>query len=71
MRYLTLPLAAAGAAGALLLAPAASAAPQCIKTGPTTTQCETAGHTQITTSPPAMNNNTWWPYGGYAVGFPW
>jgi hypothetical protein len=71
MRYLTMALAATGVAGTLLVAPAATAAPQCTQTGPTTTQCETPGHSQITTSPPVMNNNAWWPYGGYAVGFPW
>lgn len=68
---LTALLAATGMAGALLLAPTAAAAPQCTRTTPTTTQCETPGHSQITTSPPAMTNNAWWPYGGYVVGFPW
>ncbi|GLP73861.1 hypothetical protein TUM20983_09710 [Mycobacterium antarcticum] len=75
MRYLPTTFAtfaATGVAGALLLAPAAGAAPQCTQTGPTTTQCETPGHSQITTSPPAMNGNAWWPYGGgFIVGFPW
>lgn len=71
MRYLPMALAAMGMASALLLAPSATAAPQCTKTGPTTTQCETPGHSQITTSPPVMNYNSWWPFGGFAVGFPW
>ena len=71
MRYLTMALAATGVAGALLLAPTAVGAPQCTKTDPTTTQCETPGHSQIITSPPVMNYNTWWPYGGFAIGFPW
>ena len=71
MRYLTMPLAATGVAWALLLAPTAAAAPQCTQTGPTTTQCETPGHSKISTSPPVMNYNTWWPYGGFAIGFPW
>lgn len=71
MRYLAMTLAAAGAAGAVLLAPAATAAPRCTQTGPTTTQCETPGHSQITTSPPATNGNPWWPFGGgYIIGFP-
>ena len=71
MRSLTIALAVVSAATAVALAPSAAAAPQCVNTGPTTTQCETPGHSQITTSPPAMNNNAWWPYGGVVVGFPW
>jgi hypothetical protein len=63
-------LAVTGAAGALLLAPTAAAAPDCTQTTPTTTQCQTPGHSQIVTSPPAMNTNPWWPYGGFAIGFP-
>ena len=38
-RYLTTGLAAAGACAAIAVAPVASAAPQCINTGPNTTQC--------------------------------
>ncbi len=71
MRYLTMVFATTGMTGALLVAPTAAAAPECTKIGPTTTQCETPGHSQITTSPPAMNDNRWWPYGGFAVGLPW
>ena len=71
MRSLTIALAVVSAATAVALAPSAAAAPQCVNTGPTTTQCETPGHSQITTSPPAMNDNAWWPYGGVVVGFPW
>ena len=71
MRSLTTALAVVSAATAVALAPSAAAAPQCVNTGPTTTQCDTPGHSQITTSPPAMNDNTWWPYGGVVVGFPW
>ena len=57
-------------AGAIVLAPAATAAPTCTNTTPTTTQCETPGHTQIVTSPPATNDAPWygWPYGGFAIG---
>jgi hypothetical protein len=62
-------VALGAAAGALWLAPTAIAAPECTKTGPTTTQCETPGHTQIITSPPAMNDN-WYPFGGFVLGFP-
>jgi len=71
MRSLTIALAVVSAATAVALAPSAAAAPQCVNTGPTTTQCDTPGHSQITTSPPAMNDNAWWPYGGVVVGFPW
>ena len=71
MRSLTTALVVVSAATAVALAPSAAAAPQCVNTGPTTTQCDTPGHSQITTSPPAMNDNAWWPYGGVVVGFPW
>lgn len=71
MRSLATALAVVSAATAVALAPSAAAAPQCVNTGPTTTQCDTPGHSQITTSPPAMNDNAWWPYGGIVVGFPW
>ncbi|MDX1890244.1 hypothetical protein [Mycolicibacterium sp. 050158] len=64
-------LVVTGLTGTMLLAPSAAAAPQCTKTGPTTTQCETPGHTQITTSPPASRNDPWWPYGGFVVALPW
>ena len=67
----TFGILAVGLAGALLGAPAAAAAPDCVKTGPMTTQCETPGHTQIITSPPAMHDDSWYPYGGFVVGFPW
>jgi hypothetical protein len=66
MRVLSTTFAIAGACAALAMAPAAAAAPDCVNTGPTTTQCSTPGHSQIITSPPAMNNGPWfgWPYGG-------
>jgi hypothetical protein len=51
---------------AVLSAPTASAAPECVNTGPRTTQCETGGSTQIVTTPPATNNG--WPYGGWGYG---
>jgi len=70
-RWPAIAFAVATVAGTLLFAPAAMASPSCTQTGPTTTQCQTPGHTQITTSPPAMNSDPWWPYGGFAVGFPW
>ncbi|KUI27631.1 hypothetical protein AU195_20115 [Mycobacterium sp. IS-1496] len=57
-------LALVGAA--VLTAPVAAAAPECVNTGPRTTQCETGGSTQIVTTPPATNNG--WPYGGWGYG---
>ena len=61
-------LAAAGLAAALLTTPVAAALPKCTNTGPNTTQCQTAGSTQIVTSPPP-NNFPWggWPWGGGLV----
>ncbi|ULE31222.1 hypothetical protein [Mycobacterium sp. IDR2000157661] len=56
------PLPAAIGLGVILaLAPAANATPQCTAVGPTTTQCQTNGSSQIVTSPPVNNNY----YGGY------
>jgi hypothetical protein len=72
MRCLTMIFAASAMAGTLASAPIAVASPQCVMINPTTTQCETNGHSQITTSPPAMDNTSqWWPYSGFAIGFPW
>ncbi len=68
-RRLAITFAVAGVGSLLLSAPAATASPSCTQTGPTTTQCQTPGHAQITTSPPAMNNYPWWPYGGFVIGF--
>ncbi|KUI24069.1 hypothetical protein AU196_09970 [Mycobacterium sp. IS-1742] len=51
---------------AALTAPVAAAAPECVNTGPRTTQCETGGSTQIVTTPP--ENNYGWPYGGWGYG---
>jgi hypothetical protein len=63
IRYLTPVFAAAAACAAVVVAPVATAAPQCTNTGPYTTQCETNGSSQIVTSPPMINN--WgWPWGG-------
>ncbi|BBZ64533.1 hypothetical protein BST34_11895 [Mycolicibacterium monacense DSM 44395] len=50
----------------VLTAPVATAAPECVNTGPRTTQCETGGSTQIVTTPPETNNG--WPYGGWGYG---
>jgi hypothetical protein len=66
MRVIPTVLAVAGASAAIAIAPVATAAPNCVNTGPTTTQCQSPGHAQITTSPPAMNNGPFygWPSGG-------
>ena len=69
-RYLA-PVLATGAIGAALaLAPAAAAAPECTTVGPTTTQCQTNGSSQIVTSPPVNNYYGGWPYwgGGLVIG---
>ncbi|MEU0494785.1 hypothetical protein [Mycobacterium sp. NPDC006124] len=71
MRARPIASAAVAIAAAVIFAPAAAAAPRCVQLDATTTQCQTPGHSQITTSPPAMNDNPWWPYGGVVVGFPW
>ena len=70
-RYLTTLLATAGVAASVLIAPTATARPECTNTGPRTTQCETKGSTQIVTSPPAVNYYPWfgWPFGGFVIGF--
>jgi hypothetical protein len=65
IRHLTPLLAAAGVCLSVLAAPVAAAAPECINTGPTTTQCESNGSTQIVTSPPTYS---YYPYGGWPVG---
>lgn len=68
--YCALILGACGVTTSLLVAPVAAATPECTNTGPTTTQCQTRGSTQIVTSPPAMNYGPWygWPYGGIGIG---
>jgi hypothetical protein len=60
----------AGLGSALLLAPTGSAQPQCVSTGPTTTQCTTGGSNQIITSPPLVrsNNYGWGILGGFGGG---
>lgn len=62
-------LAAAGAAALLFTAPAAAAAPQCTDVGPRTTQCSTAGSTQIVTTPPVINYGPPWWYGSDGYGY--
>jgi hypothetical protein len=57
------------------MAPVAVAAPKCTTVAPNTTQCETNGSAQITTSPQLQNNNWGWPWGGGFIigigGFGW
>lgn len=53
-------------AAAMVTAPVAAARPQCVNTGPRTTQCDTGGSTQIVTTPPETNRG--WPYGGWGYG---
>ena len=52
---------------AVVAAPVAAAAPQCTNVGPTTTQCQTNGSSQIVTSPPVINNWGGWPYWGGGI----
>ena len=71
IRSLTPILAAAGACAAVVLAPVATAQPQCTTTAPYTTQCQTNGSTSIVTSP--QQNNwyggwPWWGGGGLVIG---
>ncbi|MDX1870797.1 hypothetical protein SBI67_01570 [Mycolicibacterium sp. 120266] len=65
----SLPALLAAPLAVFIYAPPAAAAPDCVKTGPTTTQCSSPGHTQIVTSPPANNNGPFygWPYGGGGI----
>ena len=70
IRYPAILFATAGAC-VLIVTPAASAAPRCVNIGPTTTQCETNGSSQIVTSP--QPNNNWggwvpWTRGGLVIG---
>jgi hypothetical protein len=47
-------MAASSVAAAMLVAPAATATPQCVEIKPGTTQCEGPGHAQIRTTPPPI-----------------
>jgi hypothetical protein len=70
---LTTAFAMVGTACVIALAPAASADPTCINTGPNTTQCSTPGHTQIVTGPPPDTNpyNGWPAWGWGGIGIRW
>ncbi|ANW63081.1 MULTISPECIES: hypothetical protein [Mycolicibacterium] len=66
-------LAAAGAAGAIMAAPLASAEPprtDCTQAGNivsgTSTVCQSPGNAQITSSPGQLGETQWgmWPWGG-------
>ncbi|MGB3486354.1 MAG: hypothetical protein WBB07_29555 [Mycobacterium sp.] len=74
------PLTALALSAAVWLSPPASAMPQCVYVSPQTTQCQTRGSAQITTSPPPVSygwpgwgwNNGWgWGWGGpgFVIGF--
>lgn len=73
----TATLFATAGACALTAAPVAIAAPECVNIGPTTTQCQTNGSSQIVTSPQPINNwGGWGPWGGGGLvigfgGFDW
>jgi hypothetical protein len=77
IRYLTPLFAMVGVCAVVATAPSAAAQPHCTNVGPNTTQCQTNGSAQITTSPPLNNNNWGWPYGGGLIigiggfGFGW
>jgi hypothetical protein len=57
-------------AAVVLAAPATARPAQCTDTGPSTTVCETPGHTAIVTSPnPALQNPlAGWGFGGVGIG---
>lgn len=61
--------AVAALGAAVGAAPIAGAVPECTATGPTTTLCQTPGHAQITTSPPAMDYSPWtaFLFGGVGI----
>jgi hypothetical protein len=76
IRYFSPLLGAAGVCACVVMAPVAVAAPECVNTGPNTTQCESNGSTQIVTSPPVINNYPYWGwpvigvgFGGFGIGF--
>ena len=59
VRYLTTALAVVWAARVSGAGAGAAAAPECVNTGPTRRSARPRAHTQIITSPPAMNNGPW------------
>jgi len=69
IRYSAILFATVGAC-AFAVTPAATATPRCVNIGPTTTQCETNGSSQIVTSPQPVNNWGWMPWGdgGLVIG---
>lgn len=73
-RYVTTFLAAAGISAAVVAAPVAAAAPECVNTGPNTTQCQSNGNAQIVTSPSPNNYYNYWGFpiigfGGWDFGW--
>jgi hypothetical protein len=69
-RYLAPLFAALGVCASIVVAPVATAAPECTNTSTTTTLCQTNGSAQIVTSPPVINNWGGWPWwgGGIVIG---
>jgi len=69
-RFIASSMAVAALGSTLILAPTAAAQPECVSTGPTTTQCTTGGSNQIITSPPLVrsNNYGWGILGGFGGG---
>ena len=63
IRYTATVFAMAGACG-VALAPVVAAAPECVNTGPNTTQCQTNGSSQIVTSPQQNGFYGGWPWWG-------
>lgn len=57
------PLTALALSAAVLFSPTAAALPNCVNVSPQTTQCETRGSAQITTTPPPMNYGWGWGWG--------
>jgi hypothetical protein len=71
IRYFPMLFAAAGACAAVVMAPIATASPQCTTTAPNTTQCQTKGSTAIVTSPQQngfYGGWPWWGGGGIVIG---
>lgn len=65
----TLLSAVAVSGSALLLAPSASAVPECVNVSELTTQCQTGGSTQIVTTPPQYPPYAlWWGFGFFPFG---
>ena len=71
MRSFATSLACAAIVAAVLTAPSAMAAPECVDTAPNTTLCSTNGSSSLVTSPsaPTGPNYGGFSYGGFGFGF--